>query len=106
MPKTYKTHLAGAIHETCELLHQHGIIESDMMRDADASCLAQCEIFSPNDIKELREREELSPQLFARYLNVTPKMVEAWETGHARPAGTAMLLLSLIKHKGLAAITF
>lgn len=40
------------------------------MRELDAACLTPVEELSPEDIRQLREREHLSQPVFARYLNV------------------------------------
>lgn len=104
MPKAYKSHLSAAIHETCELLHEHGVIDKETMAGFDATCLEQCEVFFAEDIRALREKEGVSHKVFARHLNITPGLLIAWEEGKKKPNGPAMRLLALIKHKGLDAV--
>ena len=58
----------------------------------------------PPKIRALREREEVSQSVFARYLNVTKDYVSKWERGEKKPAGPSLKLLSLIEKHGLAAI--
>ncbi|CAA9327182.1 MAG: Antitoxin to RelE-like translational repressor toxin, partial [uncultured Chloroflexia bacterium] len=60
--------------------------------------------FTPEEIKTLREREEVSQTVFARYLGVTKDSVSQWERGQRKPAGAALKLLSLVETKGLEAI--
>jgi putative transcriptional regulator len=52
----------------------------------------------------MREREGVSQSVFARYLNVKPKLVSEWERGEKKPSGPSLKLLSIVKAKGLDAI--
>ena len=56
------------------------------------------ETFSADEIKAIRKRTHLTQVLFARYLGVSLKTVEAWESGRNRPNGAACRLLSLTKN--------
>ena len=53
---------------------------------------------------ELREREPVSQPGFASYLNVRKDAVSKWERGEKRPAGPSLMLLNLVRTKGLRAI--
>jgi putative transcriptional regulator len=57
-----------------------------------------------DDIRELRERAHLSQAVFARYLNLTVGYVSQLERGTKRPSGPALVLLNVIRRKGLDAI--
>lgn len=105
MPKTYKSELSAAIHETAEGLYEHGIIDKTTMKEFDASCLVPVEQITPEEIRAIREKEHLSQPVFARYLNVSKNLVSDWERGVKKPGGPALRLLSLVKHKGLAVVT-
>jgi putative transcriptional regulator len=59
---------------------------------------------SPKEIRELREREQVSQPVFAQYLNVRKDAVSKWERGEKRPDGPSLKLLNLVKTKGLDAI--
>ena len=104
MAKTYKSDVLAALHETVSDMFEAGVIGKKTMRRFDESCLTQVYDFSADEIKNLREREEVSQTVFAHYLNVTTTSVSGWERGRKKPAGAALKLLSLIKSKGLAAI--
>lgn len=104
MPKTYKSELSAAIHETAEVLHEHGIIDKTTMKEFDASCLVPVEQITPEEIRAIRENEHLSQPVFARYLNVSKNLVSDWERGVKKPGGPALRLLSIVKHKGLEAV--
>jgi transcriptional regulator with XRE-family HTH domain len=43
----------------------------------------------------------MSQPVFARHLNVSKNMVSDWERGVKNPGGPALLLLSLVKRKGV-----
>ena len=104
MPKTYKSELSAAIHETVEMLHEHGLIDKTTMKEFDESCLVPVHEITPEEIKAIREKERLSQPVFARYLNVSKNLVSDWERGVKKPGGPALRLLSIVKHKGLEAV--
>ncbi len=53
--------------------------------------------FSAQEIKEIRHKTGLSQAMFAKYMGVSVKTVEAWEAGRNHPDGAASRLLSLTK---------
>jgi len=103
--KKYRSRLAEAIHETAAGLHRIGLMDKATMREFDLSCLTTIEPLSPKQIVALRQREGVSQGVFAQYLNVRPKLVSEWERGEKRPSGPSLKLLSIVKAKGLDAIT-
>ncbi len=104
MTKGYKSNVKAAIHETATDLHEAGLIDKQTMRRFDASCLTPVHEFTPAEIRALREREEVSQTIFARYLNVSKDTVSQWERGDKHPAGPALKLLSLVQKGGLGAV--
>jgi len=48
-------------------------------------------------IKRLRRRLRMSQAVFARCLNVSTKLVQAWEAGRRTPDGPALLLVRLVE---------
>ena len=100
----YRSDLMATIHEDAQALHRVGAISKKTMREFDESCLMPIEEFTPAAIREIREREQISQPIFARYLNVTKGMVSAWERGTKKPSGAALRLLSVIKKKGIDSI--
>jgi len=56
------------------------------------------------EIRDLREKARLSQAVFARYLNLTVGYVSQLERGAKRPSGPALVLLDLIRRKGIEAI--
>jgi len=102
--RAYKSDVKAAIHETALDLHEAGLIDKHTMRQFDESCLTPVRKFTAEDIRALREREQVSQTVFAMYLNVTKDSVSQWERGDKRPAGPACKLLSIVAEKGLSAI--
>jgi putative transcriptional regulator len=102
--RTYKSDALAAIHETVSGMYESGVISKKTMRRFDESCLTPVRTFSPDEIRDLREREGASQTVFAHYLNVTTTSVSQWEHGRKKPAGTTLKLLSLIERGGLSAI--
>lgn len=103
-PKTYRSELSAAIHETALSLYEIGAISRETMREFDEGCLTEIAPLSPEEIKALRERERVSQPVFALYLNVTKSLVSQWERGEKRPSGASLKLLNLVRTKGLEAI--
>jgi len=96
--------ILGSVHATVAGLHQAGVVDKATMREFDALCLTPVAPMAPEEIRALREREQVSQPVFARYLNVRKDAVSKWERGEKRPDGPSLKLLSLIKAKGLKAI--
>ena len=75
-----------------------------LSRDFDRLYLTPVKPMAPGEIRALREREQVSQPVFARYLNVRKDAVSKWERGEKRPDGPSLKLLNLVKAKGLRAI--
>jgi hypothetical protein len=58
----------------------------------------------PDELLTLREDAHLSQAVFARYLNLTPGYVSQLERGAKRPTGSVLVLLNVIRRKGIEAI--
>jgi len=57
-----------------------------------------------DEIRSLREGARLSQAVFARYLNLTVGYVSQLERGTKHPTGPALVLLNVIRRKGIEAI--
>lgn len=53
--------------------------------------------YSAREVKEIRKRTGLSQRLFAGYMGVSTKTVEAWESGTNCPAGSSSRILSMME---------
>ena len=52
-------------------------------------------VYTSGDIKSIRNSTGLTQNLFAKYMGVSVKTVEAWESGRNHPDGAACRLLYL-----------
>ncbi len=94
----------GTVYRTATGLHRAGVIDKATMREFNALCLTPVEAMAAEEIKALREREQVSQPVFAQYLNVRRDAVSKWERGEKRPNGPSLKLLNLVKTRGLQAI--
>ena len=96
--------ILASVHETAAGLHRVGALDKATMREFDALCLTPVQPLSPEEIRALREHEQVSQTVFAHHLNVRKAAVSKWERGEKRPDGPSLKLLNLVRTKGLAAI--
>ena len=54
--------------------------------------------FKPEEIRSIRKETGLTQVLFAKYMGVSVKTVEAWESGRNHPEGAACRLLSMTQN--------
>ena len=99
-----ETGILGSVHKTAAGLHKAALIDKATRREFDALCLTPVKPLTAEEIRALREREQVSQPVFAHYLNVRKDAVSKWERGEKRPDGPSLKLLNLINAKGLQAI--
>ena len=56
------------------------------------------EVFTAQDIKDIRNQTGLTQVLFAKFMGVSVKTVESWEAGRNHPEGAACRLLTLTRN--------
>ena len=54
------------------------------------------EPLSANDVKRIRKSLNYPQYLFAKFLNVSPRTIEAWESGIRTPNHAALRLLEIV----------
>lgn len=96
--------ILNSIHEDMTALHECGAVDEITMRNFDALCLTPVPTYTPERIKEVREKNHVSQSVLAAYLCVTAKAVQRWEQGSSKPAGATAKLLAIAEKKGLQAI--
>ena len=101
--------LTKALLETAEDLHEGGLLREDTYRKITKRHLGDkekpdLEPLSGEDIRTIREQAHMSQSVFADYLNVTVGYVSKLERGAKRPTGAALVLLNVIRRKGIDAI--
>ncbi|MFG1193087.1 helix-turn-helix domain-containing protein [Xanthobacter flavus] len=102
--KKVESGILASVHRTAIGLREAGLVDKATMREFDALCLTPVEPLTPEEIRALREREQVSQPVFAQYLNVRKDAVSKWERGEKRPDGSSLKLLNLVRAKGLRAI--
>jgi len=102
--KQYRSKILASIHETAEDLYEAGLLDKKTMREFDENCLTKIRQLTPDEIRTIRERENVSQVVFANYLNVSKGVISQWERGDKHPSGTSLKLLCLVSTKGLDAI--
>lgn len=64
------------------------------------------EPMSAADVRRLRDTVNCSQAVFAQSLNVSTKLVQAWESRRRRPEGPALLLLRLFEREPSLALSY
>lgn len=97
--------------ETAHDMHESGLLtkaarDKITMRHLGASDIpaAVTAKISGADVKAIREQAKLSQAVFARYLNVTAGYISQLERGDKHPTGPALVLLNVIRRKGIEVI--
>ncbi|RXH58338.1 putative DNA-binding protein in cluster with Type I restriction-modification system [Granulicella sibirica] len=97
----YKSDAFEAIHSAVDGMYKAGTIDKETMRSFDESCLTVPSTIEPEQIKQIRENQQVSQPVFARYLNTSESTIEKWEAGVKRPSGMAIKLLMIVQKHGL-----
>ncbi len=97
----FKSDISEAIHTSAAMLHKVGALDKATMRGFDARHLAVPSAIEPAQIKQIREANNVSQPVFARYLNTSESTIEKWEAGAKRPSGMALKLLTIVQKHGL-----
>lgn len=53
--------------------------------------------YQPDEVKKIRKTVGMTQKIFAGYLGVSDKTVEAWESGTNHPSGAASRLLNMME---------
>ena len=104
--KTHPSRLTKALLETADDMHRTGVMDAATHRKITLRHLGSTddimvEPMTGDEIREVRERSRLSQAVFARYLNLTVGYISQLERGIKRPSGPALVLLNLIRRKGI-----
>ncbi len=54
-------------------------------------------VYNAEEVKQIRNATGMSQRIFAGYLGVSDKTVEAWEAGTNRPSGAACRILRMME---------
>lgn len=62
--------------------------------------------YNKDQIREIRMNAQMTQHVFADYLGVSIKTVEAWEHGRTHPTGPAFRLISFLADNQLQTLPF
>jgi len=106
--KQKPSRLTKALLETAKDMRDGGILDAAAYKKITmrhgGEIVASTQPLTGDDIRGLRQRAQMSQAVFAHLLNVTVGYVSQLERGVKRPTGTALVLLNVIRRKGIAAI--
>ena len=107
--ETRPSRLTKALLETASDMRRAGVMDAAThdkitLRHLGEKASTGPDPISGDEIRRLRESANVSQAVFARYLNLTVGYVSQLERGAKRPNGPALVLLDLIRRKGLEAI--
>ena len=64
------------------------------------------EKYSNKEIRDIRMKAGMTQSVFAAYMGVSPKTVEAWECGRTHPTGPVFRLLDILTTESLNGTEF
>jgi putative transcriptional regulator len=105
-----QSRLTKALLETAEDFAQGGLIDPETHKRITVRLLPEAErvieipVPSGEDIRAMREKANLSQAVFARRLNLTPGYISQLERGVKAPKGAALVLLNVVRKRGIEAI--
>lgn len=101
MTLRFRSDAFEAVNDAAAGMSRAGTIDRATMRDFDETYLAVTPPIAPAEIKQLRETNNVSQPVFARYINNSESTVEKWETWAKKPSGAALELLRIVQKHGL-----
>jgi putative transcriptional regulator len=106
---TRTSRLTKALLETADDMRRSGVIDGQAhekitLRHLGSVADPLVEPMTGDDIRRLREQAQVSQAVFARYLRLTTGYVSQLERGTRQPTGPALVLLNIIRRKGIEAI--
>ncbi|WP_224961067.1 helix-turn-helix domain-containing protein [Geomonas subterranea] len=102
--KTPKSRIFEAVHETAHDLHELGFIDKRAMQKYDALCIEPVPDYTPEQIRGIRRRYQISQAVLASLLNTSVSAVRKWEVGEKHPGGLALKLINILDRKGMEAL--
>jgi putative transcriptional regulator len=109
MPAKKMDRLTKAILEMAADQHSLGIMDDATYRKITVRHLGEkanrlAAPITPDEIRALRERANLSQAALAHVLNLTVGYLSQLERGVKQPKGPSLALLNIVRYKGLEAI--
>lgn len=76
------------------------------MHELEALSLPEVKPITPVQMRKIRQREKVSQNVMAKFLNVSPSTYQKWERGEVTPTGANLKLLNLVSKRGLESIAY
>ena len=97
--------------ETAKGMHKVGILDDKTYQKITKRHLGKekslkIKPITSEEIRSIREREHMSQAVFANRLNLSVGYISQLERGIRQPSGPVLLLLNIIRNKGLNAILY
>lgn len=99
-----KSRILQEVHEGAREMYALGQISHERMLLFDALCLDLVPDYTPQRIKALRSRLDLTQEHLASVINTSLSAVRQWENGTKHPSGASRQLLYLLEQKGLEGV--
>ncbi len=101
--------MAKALLDTADDMRKAGLLsrathDKITMRHLGSRTAPKAAPMTGGQIRAVRERAKMSQAVFARHLNVTAGYVSQLERGAKQPTGPALVLLNVIRRRGIEAI--
>lgn len=90
MDRVYESIMQG-LNEAVE--HQQGKIKAKTNKLS----MKPVHRFDASEIKQVRQNTGMSQVMFAGAIGVSPKTIEAWESGRNKPEGASCRLLEIVR---------
>ena len=96
--------ILSLLREDLAELADEGLVDKITLREFDKRNLVFNEDITADEIKNIREVNHISQAVLAETLNISSVSVQRWERGTTKPTGSAVVLLNIIKSRGLKAL--
>jgi putative transcriptional regulator len=96
-----KSEILDAVHETAKGLHKVGLLSKKKMERYNVLCVREVQDYTPDQIKKIRQRYQISQAVLASIINISVSTVQKWEIGDKHPSGPSLKLLSIIDTQGI-----
>ncbi len=104
MARKGRSDLMDVLMESVEGIHRAGLMDKVTYHHFKELCLEPVIQMTPRQIQKLRQEEKASQRTFANLLNTSLSTIQKWETGEKKPSGAALMLLHVVREKGLGAV--
>ena len=102
MSKTYDM-IADSLNELISDYENHN--GTNLTHEILTVNIAPARKFSSEDVRSIRLKNNLTQSILAKYLCVSKKTIEAWESGRNTPNGPSCRLLELLDNQAIAIVT-